>query len=229
MNLLSGFSIEEILTNLHKIVDRLYALRSDIQNSKSPLFNFANMLLIGHLDTRAARELIIQPMRDLEIELEDEDEIVERICKFTAGHPNVIQRLCQRLITRINGRHRLRLSVDDLEMVLTNTDFLRDDFLDTYWGQATLLERLCTLVMASQQNIHTLVDIHAALARLDPDLSLSDVNESLERLVSLRNLLRRTPQGYIFAVTDFPRVIAQTYELNDLLALTYDKYKRGIV
>ena len=203
-----------------------YALRSDMQNPKSPLFNFANMVLVGHLNPRAARELIIQPMRDLEIELEDEDKIVERIWNFTAGHPNVIQRLCQRLVMRINGYHRLRLSMDDVEMVLTNTDFLRDDFLDTYWGQATLLERLCTLVMAKQQDIHTLVDIHTALISHDSVLSLSDVNEALERLVSLRNLLHRTSQGYAFTVTDFPKVIAQTYELNDLIALTYDKYER---
>lgn len=206
-----------------------YALRTDMQNPQSPLFNFANMLLIGHLDMRAAHKLIVQPMRDLAIELVDEEMIVKRIWSFTAGHPNVIQRLCQRLLKKINGHQHLRLDIKDVEEVLTTPDFLRDDFLDTYWGQATLLERLCTLVMASRQNIHTLVDIHTELISVVPGIFLVDVSDALERLVSLRNLLRRASKGYIFAVTDFPKVIAQTYELNDLLALTYDKYKREVV
>ena len=204
-----------------------YALLSDMKNPRSPLYNFANELLVGHLDARAVRELIIRPMHDLEIELEDEDRMVERIWNFTAGHPNVIQRLCKRLVMRINWSQRLRLSIEDVERVIANTDFLRDDFLDTYWGQATLLERLCTLVMAKQQGIHTLVDIHAALSNLALDTTLSDVNEALERLVNLRNLLQRTSRGYVFAVKDFPRVIAQTHELEDLIALTCDKYRQA--
>jgi hypothetical protein len=203
-----------------------YALLSDMKNPRSPLYNFANKLPVGHLDDRAVRELILQPMHDLEIELEEEDKIVERIWNFTAGHPNVIQRLCQRLVMRINRTLRLRLNPQDVESVIANVDFLRDDFLDTYWGQATLLERLCTLVMAKQQSICTLVDIHAALSNLAADATLSDVNEALEGLVNLRNLLQRTPQGYVFAVKGFPNVIAQTYELDDLMALTYEKYKQ---
>ena len=128
---------------------------------------------------------------------------------------------------RINWSQRLRLSIEDVERVIANTDFLRDDFLDTYWGQATLLERLCTLVMAKHQGTRTLVYIHASISTLALDTTLSDVNEALERLVNLRNLLQRTSQGYVFAVKDFPRVIAQTHELEDLIALTSDKYRQA--
>ena len=204
-----------------------YALLSDMKNPRSPLYNFANELLVGHLDSRAVRELVLLPMHTLEIELENEEKIVERIWTFTAGHPNIIQRLCKRLVMRINWSQRLRLSMEDVESVIANTDFLRDDFLDTYWGQATLLERLCTLVMAKHQSIHSLVDIHAALSNLMLNISLSDVDEALERLVNLRNLLQRVSQGYVFAVKDFPRVIAQTHELEDLIALTCDKYQQA--
>ena len=88
-----------------------YALLKDMKNPKSPLYNFANKLLVGHLDDRAVRELILQPMHDLEIELEEGDKIVERIWSFTAGHPNVIQRLCQRLVMKINRTRHLRLNI----------------------------------------------------------------------------------------------------------------------
>ena len=64
-----------------------YALLSDMKNPRFPLYNFVNELLVGHLDSRAVRELIIQPMHALEIELDDEDRMVERIWTFTAGYP----------------------------------------------------------------------------------------------------------------------------------------------
>ena len=118
------------------------------------------------------------------------------------------------------------MSIKDVESVIANVDFLRDDFLETYWGQATSSERLCTLVMAKQQDIGTLRDIHIALSSLGIDITLGDVNEALEGLVNLRNLLQRTPQGYVFAVKGFPKAIAQTHELDDLMALTREKYRQ---
>ncbi len=203
-----------------------YTLLNDMKNSSSPLYNFANELLVGHLDAHAVRELVVQPMHDLEIEFEDEDAIVKRIWDFTAGHPNVVQRLCKRLVMRINGRHPLQLNIEDVNDVIADVDFLRVDFLETYWGQATSLERLCTLVMAKQRGILlTLVDVHAALSNLVPDVTLSDVNDALEGLVNLRNLLQHTPQGYVFTVKGFPKVFAQTYALDDLVALTCEKYR----
>jgi len=202
-----------------------YSLRSDMVDPKSPLYNFANEVLIGRLGFHAVWELIIQPMKELEIELIGEEAIAQRIWSFTSGHPNVVQRLCQRLITRLNRGQPFRLSIEDVEEVIKDPDFLRKDFLDTYWEQATTIERLCSLLMARDDSIRTLSAAHSALADLNLHPLLNQVNDALESLVDLRNILQRTDDGYEFAVTAFPEVISKTSKLDDLIALTCEKYK----
>jgi len=202
------------------------SLRTELANPNSPLYNFANALLIGRLDFRAVEELVTRPMKQLEIELADEAEMVQRIWGFTSGHPNVVQRLCQRLIVRLNQRGDRRLTLDDVEAVVADPDFLRKDFLNIYWERATALERLCSLVMAAGDGVHTLAAVHEALSKRGVSATLNEVDDALERLVDLRNILHRTAEGYEFAVGAFPEVIAKTARLDDLIALNSETYQR---
>jgi hypothetical protein len=205
-----------------------YALLRNMEDPYSPLFNFANKMLVGYLDKRAASQLVREPMHELEIELKDEQAIVQRIVSFTAGHPNVIQRLCDRLIKQMNREQRRFLSEEDVERILADNEFLEKDFLHTYWSQATRLERICTLVMARDRSLHTLVEIHAELIQRLPGITLSVVKESLESLIDLRNLIRSTKQGYVFAVEGFPVAFERTHVLDDVLAVECERYRLGI-
>ena len=202
------------------------ALRTELTNPNSPLYNFANEMLIGRLDFRAVEELVTRPMKQLEIELADEAEIVQHIWDFTSGHPNVVQRFCQRLIVSLNERGNRRLTLNDIEAVVADPDFLRKDFLNIYWERATALERLCSLVMAADDNARTLTAVHEALTSHAIEVTLNQVDDALERLVDLRNILQRTAEGYEFAVTAFPEVIAKTARLDDLISLNCETYQR---
>jgi hypothetical protein len=201
-------------------------LRIELTNPDSPLYNFANEMLISRLDFRAVEELVTRPMKQLEIELADEAEMVQRIWDFTSGHPNVVQRLCQRLIVRLNQRGDRRLTLDDVETVVTDPDFLRKDFLNIYWERATALERLCSLVMAADDGVRTLTAVRQTLSERGIPATLNEVDDALERLVDLRNILQRTAEGYEFAVAAFPEVIAKTARLEDLIALNSETYQR---
>jgi hypothetical protein len=202
------------------------ALRTELTNPNSPLYNFANEMLVGRLNFPAVEELVSRPMKQLEIELADETEIVQRIWDFTSGHPNVVQRLCQRLIVRLNRRGDRCLTLDDVKAIVADPDFLRKDFLNIYWERATALERLCSLVMAADDSTRTLMAIHEALVSHGIEVTLNQVDDALERLVDLRNILQRTAEGYEFAVTAFPEVIANTARLDDLIALNCETYQR---
>jgi AAA domain len=210
----------------HFILSGERVLRANMKDPTSPLFNFANEMLVGCLKFHAVQELIVRPMQHLEIELTNESEIVRRIWEFTSGHPSVIQRLCQRLISRLELRQVLRLSLDDVEAVITDYDFLQEDFLETYWERATSLERLCSLLMARDNRLNMLVAIHEALSSLGIHPTLNEVNDALNRLIDLHNILQRTAEGYYqFAVSAFPEVIAQTHQINDLILLTGESYR----
>lgn len=194
-------------------------LRDALRDSSSPLFNFANEMLIGRLDLRAVEELITQPMRQLEMELLDPPAIVRRIYDFTSGHPNVIQRLCRRIIERLNTTTARLVSLESVNSVIEDPDFIRRDFLETYFSRASTLEHLCALVMAADANRRDLSTVHAALQEHGIAARLNQVDSALERLVDLRNILMRTSSGYDFAVSAFPLIIARSRRLNDWINL----------
>ena len=202
-------------------------LKNEVMDANSPLFNFANIMTIGRLDFHAVEELITRPMHQLAITLLPELEIVQTIWEFTSGHPNIIQRLCQRLIRLLNQRQNRQITLADVQALISAPDFLRKDFLNVYWGRATVLERLCSLIMASDTQVQTLPAIYQVMATYHLKITLNQVDEALERLVDLRNILHRTNKGYEFAVTAFPQIITKTARLNDLIALdceTYEQY-----
>jgi hypothetical protein len=134
-------------------------LRDALRDSTSPLFNFANEMHLGPLDFRAVEELVTQPMKQLDIDLVDGRAIVDRIWAFTSGHPNVVQRLCRRLIERLNEQGTRRITLGDVDAIIEDPAFQRDDFLNTYWENATLLERILSLLLAqADQQPYTLRD-----------------------------------------------------------------------
>ncbi|HEU5375498.1 MAG TPA: ATP-binding protein [Ktedonobacteraceae bacterium] len=195
------------------------ALRRELTNPASPMYNFPIELQIGCLEFEAVRELIIRPMREMEIDLVEEERLVRRIWDFTSGQPNVVQRLCQRLVTKLNNKQHLRLGIEDVEEAISDSDFLRRDFLGTYWESASPLERLCTLVMVRDQSLRTPSLILQELARMRLSTTLQEIDGALERLVALRNILRRIDGGYGFVASAFPEAVMKTHNLDDLTAL----------
>jgi hypothetical protein len=201
------------------------AIRSELTDPESPLYNFAQVILMGCLDLHAVAELTTRPMKALEIRFTDEAETVQRIWDLTSGHPNIVQRLCQHLVILLNARGNRRLSPFDVDAVAEDPGFLRKDFLNVYWERATALERICSLMMAADQDLRTLAGLHESLLGQDIQVDLNQVDDALERLVDLRNILQRTAEGYEFAVTAFPDVIAKTARLADWIALNREVYE----
>ena len=69
------FSMLRSLTHsgfAHIILSGERTLNEALNDSTSPLYNFGNKMLLGPLDFHSVKELVTQPMRQLEIELEDE-------------------------------------------------------------------------------------------------------------------------------------------------------------
>lgn len=221
----------------HIILSGERMLREAMKENSSPLYNFGSEILVGRLKWGDVEKLVTQPMKDLEINLIDEKTIVDYIWNFSSGHPNVVQRLCRRLIELLNERSRRLITLDDVEEIVEDPKFQRDDFLSIYWDNATLIERILSLLLAKvNQQPYRLLDIRHLL---DTQLKLVDPNgqkpsgieidAALSRLVDLRSILDNTQQGYIFAISAFPRVIARPNvitvdDLLDIYSEAYHKY-----
>ena len=202
-------------------------LHESLQDPASPLFNFANEMFLGPLDFRSVEELVTRPMEQLEIELVDRKAIVECIWAFTSGHPNVVQRLCRRLIERLNELGTRRITLDDVSAVSEDPEFQEIDFLQTYWEAATLLEKIITLVLSQEPRTYRPKEVRQLLseqAHIQP--SATATKDALDRLVDLRSILKRSKAGYAFAVEAFPLVLANTTTVEDLLEVLVEQYKQ---
>jgi len=201
-------------------------LHGALRDPQSPLFNFANEMLLGPLSLYAVEELVTRPMDQMDIELVDRRAIVECIWAFTSGHPNVVQRLCHRLIKRLNEQGTRCITLDDVNAIIEDPGFQREDFLSTYWETATSLEKIISLLIADDESIRALRKVRKAL---DSCCSLRpkarEVDDALQRLVDLRSILRRTATGYEFNVEAFPRVVAGTITLDDMLDILTEQYQ----
>ena len=205
-------------------------LREALKDPQSPLFNFPNEILLGPLDYESVKILVTRPMQTLEIKLEGVEDIVNRIWEFTSGHPNVVQGLCTRLVDKINQQQTDRkITIEKVEEIIHDMDFLRMDYLETYWVAASNLEKIITLLLAGDQSTNTLSDIRSSIFKkcgIEP--SLHQVDQALRRLIDLRAILMQSSGKYYFAVKSFPTVLSGTMTLSDMLEISSEQFKDGI-
>jgi hypothetical protein len=126
---------------------------------------------------------------------------------------------------RLNEQGTRRITPDDVNAIIEDPGFQRDDFLSTYWEAATFLDKIISLLMTDDENVRTLRTVRRVLAeRCDLQVKAREVDDALQRLVDLRSILKRTPIGYEFAVEAFPRVVGGTMTLKDMLERWVEDY-----
>jgi hypothetical protein len=117
---------------------------------QSPHWNFCRPLQLRQLDREPAERLLVTPLQSLGIELLNEAEFRQLAWRFTSGHPQLIQLLGDRLVDLVSDKprgSRGQLALDDLAEVVERLSYA-EPYLETYWGQATDLEKLVSAVVA---------------------------------------------------------------------------------
>jgi len=118
----------------------------------SPHWNFCRPLELTQLTEEAATALLFEPLRAMNIRIEDEAAFKSEAWRLTSGHPQIVQYMGDRLIRRLDAesdRKSLQLSADDIRTVAQSYEFA-EHYLNTYWGQATSFERDVTLKILSK-------------------------------------------------------------------------------
>jgi hypothetical protein len=203
-------------------------LQGSLHESGSPTFNFANEIILGHLNRQAVYGLVTEPMKLLEIQFSEETRIVDAIYDFTAGHPNVVQRLCYRIIERLNEQQSRKITIDLVNQIIEDPNFIQRDFLETYLAQTTVLEQMCVYFMAANLHIRTLQQIYERFTERSMQVTLNEIETTLQRLVSLRGILITTQDGYDFAIDAFPVIISKSKRILEWINLRQELFlKRG--
>ena len=109
----------------------------------SPHWNFCQRLSLRQLDREAASGLLFNVLESLAVRFDDQEAAEGELWRATSGHPRLVQLLGDALVARLNerpGDERDVLSMPDLLGVINTFDF-KSEYVGTYWGQATPLER----------------------------------------------------------------------------------------
>ena len=122
-----------------------------IWNPHSPHWNFCRPLALAQLTRSDATSLLIQPLRAIGVRITDETHFDSEAWRLTSGHPQIVQYLGDRLVRRLDARSNrndLQLSAADITAVAETYEFA-EHYLNTYWGQASALERAISRSIAS--------------------------------------------------------------------------------
>jgi hypothetical protein len=187
-----------------------------IWDPHSPHWNFCRPLALRQLTNDESRRLLIEPLVALQLTIDDEDAFWAAAWQRTSGHPQIIQFLGDRLVQRLNERPNrtdTTLTKADVISVTECYDFA-EHYLETYWGQATRLERLISLFLSQGPSMPT-----AAMTFLEErGISASwDTVVDAFRMLELYGIIDRIDDGYGRKAEWFPLALSLYSSVDEMI------------
>ncbi len=189
-------------------------LNTSLHNPHLVFFNFCNLMPLTYLLPEEARRVVVDPMQEMGITLEGDAKLADQIVTLAAGHPNVVQYLCQKLIERINQRRERIITAADVQAISQSTQFA-EYFAEVSWSNASALERLITLLMLDQSEV-TVGEMAEAFRARELPVSPEQLTNALDNL-TLYSILRRDGPKYTYAAQAFPAVLRRSQDVFGLI------------
>jgi len=183
-------------------------LSRTMMNADSALFNFALPVRLAMLERATVERLIVEPFEMMNIWLEDVPTLVERIYKVSAGHPNIVQMICQEIVTAIDSDPDKGglVTMAHLDKALGQHQ-LQEEMIKTFWGQMCELARLVTLIWPPDQlslALDQLIDMLKSAGL--KTVAISDMQEAMKNL-ELYCFVEPKGRQYDLIPTAFPPLI----------------------
>jgi hypothetical protein len=179
-----------------------------MDDSFSALFNFAQPVRLTMLEAQIVAKLVNEPFEMMNIWLEDAPALIKRMMEISAGHPNIVQTICQEMITAVDGdRSNLGLlNIGHLKAAMNNHK-LQEEVINTFWGQMSDLARIITLVWPADERYLTLEQIIERVK--GAGLRSISVQEMKDAMRDLELYLFVLPTGrkYELIPVDFPNLL----------------------
>ncbi len=169
-----------------------------ILDYQSPLKNFGKIITLGGLEHQACRELMIEPMKSIDIGYES-DEVIESVIGQCGERANYIATLCDIALEKL-GDGKL-ITTQDIERV---KDDNRVHNMLQGWGNLTVnkeqnrVDRIIIYLTIDQESFR-LKDIIEALSSRGVKIDITMLEQSLDRLV-IGYILTRSKGNYSYII-----------------------------
>lgn len=161
----------------------------------SPHWNFCRPLPLQQLSRQASERLLLEPLQALQVMVTDPSSFRSALWRFSSGHPQIVQFLGDGLVGMLNSRPREGRSLithEDLTTVVDCYDYA-EHYLETYWGQATDLEKLISVLVA--EGIGAPPNVTHILHQEGINFAEDQVVTGL-RMLELYGIIERSGPGY---------------------------------
>ncbi len=130
----------------------------------SALFNFTQAVRLAPLPPKVVHRLVAEPFEMLNVWIEQSEQVINRIYQISAGHPNIVQMICQAMVEELDqdAQNAGLLNIEHLDRA-TSRRTLQEEIVQTIWGQMTPLARLVTLIWPEGERFLTLAQIEEML------------------------------------------------------------------
>jgi hypothetical protein len=136
-----------------------------IANPYSALFNFAQAVRLEPLPPKVVHHLVADPFEMLNVWMEQSEQVIDRIYQISAGHPNIVQMICQAMVEKLDEdpANANLLSFEHLDKA-TARRTLQEEIVQTIWGQMNPLAQMITLIWPEGTRMLALREIEHKLA-----------------------------------------------------------------
>jgi hypothetical protein len=184
-------------------------LAERLSSPDSPHWNFCPPVPVRQLARSDADELLLRPLQHLEVGVDSRQAFLDRAWQSTSGHPHLVQYVGSALVALLNDRDpedRQMVTVRDLIAITDKAEF-RYQYIDTYHGQATPLEKsLCNLAAAGAT---TVARLHNQLRDRNVPEDPSVVRAGL-RMLDLYGILDTSDDELVFRAEWMPDALRYT-------------------
>jgi hypothetical protein len=187
----------------------------------SPMFNFAQPIRLNEFTIQQARDLIITPMENLGVRFRNKEDVVGRIYKETAGHPNLIQYYCMILLRQIDQAGVREITPDNLIGIYTDEGFkghLLSSFMENTRNREKAVVYAALLGSPGKNLLRSFSEsiIDASLHKSGIAMKQLDIEEACNLLI-LAGILHRKDSDYSFTSPVFANVLQHSHDLGYLL------------
>ncbi len=200
------------LEDVCKIIVAGYrTLYQEINNHQSPFFKYFEQLKIKELDDEAANKLILEPLSDLGIKIQDREAFSRVVMDITANHPHFIQFFCGKLIEIVNKKNLTELSIEDVKQVEALDDYYHF-VVDTLIINTDEFQQLIVYEMIDLDTFNEKTILDHFQKNYNLDLSLTSIQRDCYQL-ELANILKREKDDYHFSYPALPKILKDNYNL----------------
>lgn len=223
MDVMRSASSDETAAGHPKVRFILAGFRLDMNannNGDSP-WDFAEPMQLGGLMRNDVTKMIVAPLGELRISIENQAGVVRRIHRETAGLPHNIQLYCQALLELLDSEQRDILTEDDLNYVYESETF-QDFILESFRQEMMPEEKAVVYALIAEpgdpagQQLYTQRNMDDLL-RKRGILLKGDVLDKCCRNLTVGGIFRRVGNNYEFAVPIFQQILRDTRDVELLL------------